>query len=134
MSGLFDEMLRAVTAGAGRFGHREHVQLAWMAVRRFGTARAVDLVGDGIRRAAGEAGTPGKFHATMTRAWVELVGHHVAEDPVADFASFAGSTRHAPLFDPNLLDRFYHPRTLGSAAARGGWVAPDRCPFPRQST
>ncbi|GAA5150445.1 hypothetical protein GCM10023321_15810 [Pseudonocardia eucalypti] len=130
MSTAFDELLREATAGGERFGHREHVHLTWLAVRRFGTAGAVDLVGAGIRRAARDAGRPGKYHATITRAWVELVGHHVAEDPVLDFATFAIVEANAPLLDRGLLARFYRPETLAGAQARAGWVEPDRSPFP----
>ena len=30
----FDELFAEVTASGGRFGHREHVHLTWLAVRR----------------------------------------------------------------------------------------------------
>lgn len=133
MSTAFDELLAEVTAGAGRFSHREHVHLTWLVVRRFGTAGAIDLVGDGIRRAARDAGTPGKYHATITRAWVELVGHHVDEDPGPDFASFATVEANVPLLDRGLLTRFYRPETLAGAQARAAWVEPDRSPFPWQA-
>lgn len=126
----FTALLREVTADAGRFGHREHVRLTWLAVRRHGAEAALGLVDDGIRRAAGAAGTPEKYHATMTRAWVELVAHHAAQDQdgPADFAAFAA--RHPGLLDKGLLTRFYRPETLAGTAARRGWVEPDLRPFP----
>lgn len=70
----FETLLAEVTATAGRLGHREHVQLTWLAVRRVGVHAAIGLVGDGVERTARAAGAPQKFHATVTRAWVELVG------------------------------------------------------------
>ena len=39
----FDELMGEVMATADRFGHREHVRLTWLAVRRCGTAGAVEL-------------------------------------------------------------------------------------------
>ncbi len=48
----FDALMAEVMAGASRFGHREHVHLTWLAVRRCGVAAAVSLVSDGIQRTA----------------------------------------------------------------------------------
>jgi hypothetical protein len=125
----FNALLAEVMATAEHFGHRQHLQLTWLAVRRYGTAAAVDLVSDGIRHTARYAGAPQKYHATVSRAWVELVGHHAVGD-TGDFADFA--ERHPALLDKRLLTRFYRPATLAGAAARTGWVPPDLAPFPWQ--
>ena len=37
----FDALMAEVTAAAERFGHREHVHLTWLAVRRVGVPAAV---------------------------------------------------------------------------------------------
>jgi hypothetical protein len=125
----FDELMREVMAGVARFGHRQHVQLTWLAVRRYGTSTAITLVSDGIQRTARYAGAPQKYHATVSRAWVELVGHHAtAAGPGEDFASFVA--RHPALLDKRLLTRHYRSSTLASQQARTGWVEPDLAPFP----
>jgi hypothetical protein len=128
----FDALIAEVMATAERFGHREHVHLTWLAVRRVGVSAAVGLVSDGIQRTARYARVPQKYHATMSRAWVELVGHHAAEHGEDDFTAFAD--RHPALLDKRLLARFYHPATLASSPARTGWVEPDLAPFPWQDT
>ncbi|MFC9752404.1 hypothetical protein [Streptomyces sp. NPDC056921] len=128
----FDALMAEVTATAGKFGHREHVHLTWLAVRRFGTHAAVGLVSDGIQRTARYAGAPQKYHATVSRAWVELVGHHAAERGDDDFTAFAD--RHPVLLDKRLLTRFYRPATLAGSQARTGWVEPDLAPFPWEET
>ncbi|MFD9335664.1 hypothetical protein ACFWBF_14835 [Streptomyces sp. NPDC060028] len=128
----FDALMAEVTATAGKFGHREHVHLTWLAVRRFGTPAAVGLVSDGIQRTARYAGAPQKYHATVSRAWVELVGHHAAEHGDEDFTAFAG--HHPVLLDKRLLTRFYRPATLAGSQAKTGWVEPDLTPFPWQDT
>jgi hypothetical protein len=131
----FDDLMTSVLADAGRFGHREHVRLTWLAVRRYGTAEAVTVVSDGIRRTARYAGAPQKYHATVSRAWIELVGFHVvsdkpATDPADDtFDTFVG--RNPALLDKRLLTRFYRSSTLATAEARAGWVEPDVRPLPR---
>jgi hypothetical protein len=127
-AGPFPDLMREVMATAGRFGHRQHVQLTWLAVRQFGTAGAISLVSDGIQRTARYAGAPQKYNATVSRAWVELVGHHAAESATASFDVFA--RQHPALLDKRLLLRFYRPATLAAERARAGWVEPDLAPFP----
>jgi hypothetical protein len=126
----FTELVAKVMASAERFGHREHVHLTWLAIRHHGIPAAVGLVSEGIQRTARYQGVPQKYNATVSRAWVELVGHHAAERREADFGNFAA--HHAALFDKRLLTRFYRPATLASQQARTGWVEPDLSPFPWQ--
>src|ERR1043166_8114942 len=120
--------MTTVTAGAPRFGHREHVHLSWLAVRAHGVAGAIPVVCEGIRRTARYAGAPQKYHETVSRAWIELVGVHVAAHPEPDFDAWAAA--NAALFDKRLLTRFYRSATLAGDAARTGWVEPDLAPFP----
>ena len=124
----FEALMLEVMASADRFGHRQHIHLTWLAVRRYGTADAVGLVSDGIRRTARYAGVPQKYNATVSRAWVELVGYHAAESAAADFDAFAAE--NAALLDKRLLTRHYLSGTLASSRARTGWVEPDVAPFP----
>jgi hypothetical protein len=141
----FEELMAEVMAAAGRFGHRQHVHLTWLAVRRCGLPAAIGLVSEGIQRTARYAGAPQKYHATVSRAWVELVGHHALESGEADLTTFADrhhalesgeddfttfASRHPALLDKRLLTRFYRPATLAAPPAKNGWVEPDLAPFP----
>ncbi len=128
MTTPFQELMSEVLATSPRFGHRQHVQLTWLAVCRYGTADAIGLISDGIRSTARYAGAPQKYHATISRAWVELVGHHTDASDAIDFDTFA--ERNAALLDKRLLSRFYRSSTLDGAEAKTGWVAPDLAPFP----
>jgi hypothetical protein len=126
----FAGLMAEVMAGTGRFGHREHVHLTWLAVRRYGTSGAIELVSEGIQRTARYAGAPQKYNVTVSRAWVELVGHHAGQTDTADFGSFA--EQHRALLDKKLLTRFYRSSTLASDQARISWVQPDLTLFPWQ--
>ncbi|MGW6979422.1 hypothetical protein ACWGE1_08245 [Streptomyces sp. NPDC054932] len=125
----FDALMAEVMATAERFGHREHVHLTWLAVRRCGIPAAVDLISEGIQRTARYAGAPQKYHVTVSRAWVELVGYHAGESGEDDYDAFAD--RHPALLDKRLLTRYYRPATLAAPQAKNGWVEPDLAPFPR---
>lgn len=124
LAGLLAEV---VPAGRG-FGHRQHVHLAFLVVRRYGTHEAVSKMSTWIRHIAAYQRAPQKYNATMTRAWTEIVGHHVAADGAAsNFAEFAA--RHPALLDKRLLSRHYSSARLASAGARTGWAEPDLQPF-----
>jgi hypothetical protein len=125
--GAFAALMAEVMTGASRFGHREHVHLTWLAVRRYGVPAAITLVSDGIQQTARYAGAPQKYHATISRAWVEIIGHH-ADGSDSDFASF--TARHPALLSKRLLIRHYTPAALASPQARTGWTEPDLTPFP----
>ena len=128
----FPDLMAEVMSTADRFAHRQHVHLTYLAVRRYGTATAIDLVSSGLQGVARYAGAPQKYNATVSRAWVELVGHHAEHSDAADFDTFA---EHNPaLLDKKLLTRFYRPATLAGAEARTRWVAPDLAPFPWKAT
>ena len=123
------EILTEIVPPGGRFGHREHIHLAYIAVQRYGPGRATAVVAGWIRHLAAYHRAPQKFHITVTRAWVEIVAHHMAAGPCApDFASFAD--RYPPLMDKRLLTRHYSSRALASPAAKTGWLEPDLAAFP----
>jgi hypothetical protein len=112
----FAGLMAEVMTSSVRFGHREHLELTWRAVRRHGIDAAIEIVSDGIRAAALHAGRPQKYNATVSRAWVELVAHHVAELPGTDFDTYLA--RNPALLDKRLLTRFYLSKTLASPTAR----------------
>src|SRR5690348_13211822 len=126
-------ILTEITGPDGDFRHRQHINLAFVAVRRYGMPEATTRICDWIQRIARYERAPQKYHHTVSRAWVEIVSHHAGADPdCADFDTFAA--RHPALLDKRLLSRHYRSSTLADAAARRGWVAPDLLPFPWSPT
>jgi hypothetical protein len=120
------EILAEVAPRGDAFRHRQHIHMAFLAVRRYGTAHATDKISGWIRHLTAHA--PQKYHATVTRAWTEIVGHHVAADPgVTDFETFA--ERNPELLNKRLLTRHYTAATLASPQARTGWIEPDLAAF-----
>jgi hypothetical protein len=122
-------ILPGITGLGGQFRHRQHINLAFYAVRHYGMPDAVGMICGWIRQIAAYERAPQKYHHTVSRAWVELVAHHVAEDPdCADFEAFAD--RNPALLDKRLLGRHYRSSTLAAGLARRDWVEPDLLPFP----
>ena len=125
------EWLTAVKAGhpAGRFGHREHVRLAWLALEDAATVTAASrAVAASIQAVATTHGAPQKYHHTVTDAWVRIVDHVRTAHAVRDFYELLDV---APwLADKRLLLRHYSSQTLASSVARRHYVPPDLRPIP----
>jgi hypothetical protein len=127
-----DEFLVAVESATWpgeRFGHREHVRLAWLYLRRHGPEAGYTRIQTTIQRYAAALGATGKYHETVTRAWSAHVYRALRETPELEpFSTFLEA--HPGLRDGKLLERHYRQETLESEAARREWVAPDVTPLP----
>ena len=115
--------LHSLVERRGRFGHREHLELAWTYLRAYPPGEAERVMAAAIRHLAAEHGAPDKYHATMTHAWVKLVAVHRGDDDQGDFDAFLDA--NPGLLDRQLLTRHYSPDALWSEAARSHWTAPD---------
>jgi hypothetical protein len=83
-------LLPEITGPSGQFRHRQHIHLAFLAVRRYGMPEATTKICDWIQHIAAYERAPQKYHHTVSRAWVEIVAHHAGADPdCADFGTFA---------------------------------------------
>jgi hypothetical protein len=113
----------------GRFGHRDHLRLAWLALRRKGSAEAaLPIVEHAIQGFARAHGAERKYHRTLTEFWVRLVEHARSARPELDFDAFLAA--FPLLLDPRLAERHWSADELWSEEARGSWVEPDLVPLP----
>jgi hypothetical protein len=127
--GEFLAAVEAATWPGERFGHREHVRLAWLYLRRQGPEVGYARIRDTIQRYATALGAAGKYHETVTRAWSAHVYAALRESPgVEPFSDFLAA--HPELLDGKLLERHYRKQTLEAEVARREWVAPDVAPLP----
>jgi flavin reductase (DIM6/NTAB) family NADH-FMN oxidoreductase RutF len=130
---LSDDRFLAAFHGDGfdrlAFPHRAHLRLAWLAVRRLGLPRSIEGVTSGIRALAAKGGHPGRYHDTLTRAWVYVVAAAIAARPdITDFDRFLEA--YPALLDKDYLSRHYSAARLSSPEARRHWLAPDLEPIP----
>jgi hypothetical protein len=122
-----EQFLRAFHGGglpAESFRHGDHLRLAWLHLHRESLADALESVRRGVQRFAAHHGVAHIFHYTLTTAWVRLLATH--DEP--DFAQFLRDNQQR--LNRNLLYRFWSPDALSSAAAKNGWLAPDREALP----
>ena len=124
-----------LTLAKDDFRHYDHIRLAWILLRQSdgGDGMNVDMASDrmalAIQRFAYQHGARGKYHDTITRAYMRFVAAHVRLTPYVDeFGDFAAA--NPQLFDRTLPLIYYSESLLMSAAARAGWVEPDLNPLP----
>src|SRR6202165_972170 len=105
------------------FHHRDHLRLAWIQIRRLGLDRASDAVAEAIRRFAAHHGHADRYHETMTRFWLRVVGLGINRHPTLPFDELLAAEPH--LLDKNLPFRHWTRERMGSDEARQQWVEPD---------
>jgi hypothetical protein len=111
------------------FRHRGHLHLAWLVLSRHRKDDAEQIVAREIQHLAVASGSPNRYHDTLTRFWVRLVGHAMENATEAgtidDFLA-----RFPFLLDKSLPYRHWQAETFNSDRARAGWVEPDLAPLP----
>ncbi len=112
-----------------RFGHREHLYLAWSAVRFHGPEEAGDHVVSFIKDVAAQHGAPQLYNETMTRFWVWAVATAIEIGERGDDFD-ALLEEHPQLTDKRLPWRHWSDELLRSARAKARWVDPDLEPLP----
>jgi flavin reductase (DIM6/NTAB) family NADH-FMN oxidoreductase RutF len=130
-----DFIARFESAGFGRsdFPHAAHLRMAWIYVRHLGVEQAAHRAAAGIRAMADAHGQSNRYHDTLTRAWVYVVGAAVTRSiDTGDFNEFI--LRQTELLDKSCLLRYFSPERLSSQRARTSWLAPDLQPIPGAPT
>jgi hypothetical protein len=107
------------------FRHREHVRLAFALLQReaeFGAG--ADRFCRALKRFAAAHGAHGKYHATLTWAYLALIHERMHVEPCAD--SFELLERVPDLFAAELARRYDVAAIVASPLARAVFVLPER--------
>jgi hypothetical protein len=109
------------------FRHRDHVRLAWIHLRRFTVPEALARISTGLAGLARSRGVPGRYHQTITWAYVFLIGERMARTGrEQSWEEFARDNADLLEWEGGLLRRYYRDETLRSGLAREAFVLPDR--------
>ena len=129
-----DELMEAFEAGRmppDGFPHRAHVRMAWIYLRRHALEVAMARFSSALRRFAAAQGEPGRYHETITVAYVVLIHDRMAGTGAANWNAFAAEHADLLVWKPSILDTYYSPDILWSDRARDSFLPPDRAPLPR---
>ena len=126
---LNDPLVRAFEDAAvdpAGFHHREHLYVAWCYLRELPLEDALARYVRHLRRLAAALGVPGKFHATITWAYVLLLDDAMQRAPRASFDELMAL--NPPLTDhkSGALYAHYDRAQLDGEDARRRFVLPRR--------
>ncbi len=114
----------------GDFDHRAHLRLAYCYLAEYHTETACEMMGNALRGFLEHHGVdPGKYHETLTRAWIQAVRHFMNKPPDAKSAD-GFIDKHPELLDPAIMLTHYSAEVLFSDQARQRFVEPDLEPIP----
>ena len=108
------------------FGHREHLQVAWAYLQAAPFLPALERYRRHLRAFARASGAPGKYHETVTCAFMALLDERVRGAPPGEgFDAFLARNPDLAAGLSALHARGYTPELLGSEAARRAFVLPE---------
>jgi hypothetical protein len=114
-----------------KFKHREHLKLAYIYLAHHDVDTAFEKMRGAILNFIAQNGVdPGKFHETITRAWILAVRHFMEKTGGADSADHFVDQNPAML-DAKIMLSHYSAELLFSEEARERFADPDLDPIPR---
>ena len=112
------------------FNHRAHVRLAYVYLAGNDTETAATLMRQALLAFLHHHRVPaGKFHETMTRAWILAVRHFMNRTPDTGSAD-EFIDRNPQLLDSRIMMTHYSAELLFSDEARAQFVEPDLSEIP----
>lgn len=107
------------------FDHEDHVRLAYETLARHPFDRALARYARGLRRTAARAGARGKYHMTVTVAFLAVVAERRAAAAGGEAGWEAFARANPDLLERDCLRRWYDPARLASPAARRTFLLPE---------
>ena len=124
MNDLLDRFVDT-TLPADQFHHRQHVEVAWLFVRRHGMPEALSAFTQAIKRFADAKGATGLYHETITWAFLLLIADRQARHPADTWQQFEAANADLLVWKPSILNRYYSKELLASDLARRTFLMPD---------
>jgi hypothetical protein len=121
------------TLPSGQFHHQQHVNVAWLFVRKYGMPAALSEFSAAVKRFAAAKGADGLYHETITWAFLLLIAERQAKCGAASWDDFAVLNPDLLQWKPSILERYYSRATLDSDLARQIFVFPE-CTTPATRT
>ena len=111
---------------ADQFTHENHVRVAWWYLGQGSLPDALVRFSNALSRFADTKGASGKYHETITVAYMLVIADRLADRADWSWDQFAAANPDLFVRSPSPLAAFYTQETLTSERARRTFVMPDR--------
>lgn len=131
----FKRQVEACEFPVAEFDHRAHLRLAYVYLCSHNPDRAVERMRDAILGQLRQAGVDpaGKYHQTMTEAWILAVHHFLNKTECSESADDFIS-QNPMMLDPKIMLTHYSAELLFSEEAWRSFVEPNLDPIPRNES
>jgi hypothetical protein len=122
---LVDQFVTCQLSGE-QFEHAQHLEVAWYYLRKWPLLETIKRFDRDLLRFATHHGDPGKYHRTITWAFLFLVHERAARLPdTHQFEEFRSDA--ADLFEKSkaVLGVYYRPESLADPLSKEIFVFPD---------
>lgn len=106
--------------------HEDHVRLGWFYLRHDKLTTVLENFPEKLQRFATSKGASGKYHETITWAFLMLINERLGQTSDPSWSRFAA--QNPDLFSSDVLMKFYSKEELGSARARRAFLLPGSLP------
>ena len=111
---------------ASEFHHREHVRVVWLYLHRYSVLETLNRFSAGLRRFAAANGKSGRYHETITWAYVLLINERIERgSSTRTWSEFVNQNEDLCDWQDNILRYYYREETLDSDLARRVFLLPD---------
>jgi len=107
-----------------QFDHEAHVYVGWLYVNAYVLAEAISRFDSALKRLTTALGIPGKYHATITWAFLVLIKERCRDNE--GWNAFRSRNEDLLRESKSILGRYYSDATLFSDIARQHFVLPDK--------
>lgn len=111
---------------ADHFTHGNHVRVAWWYLRHAPLPEALARFSAALQRFAAAKGAHGKYHETITVAYVLVIAERLDGARGLSWTEFAAANPDLLARHPSVLASYYSDALLASDRARRAFVMPDR--------
>lgn len=125
----FIEQFEALRLSATEFSHLGHLRIAWLYLRQYPQALAIEKTCSGIKTYAESLGAKDKFHLTITDALVRIMAIRMKEQAGEGWQAFADENPDLMSDALAVLAQYYSQAQLWSEPAQTCLVAPDLKPI-----
>lgn len=123
----FFEKFEDATLSVEIFDHKHHVKMAWIYLKKYSLAEALERFSNALRKFAKANGAENIYHETITFAFLTIINERMkTSETMQNWDNFERANPDIFDWKKNILKKYYREETLKSDFAKKNFVFPDK--------